>query len=547
MKKKRRTAFMLLLVFAIGALSGLSITVGAAEGDNTAVIKLYNNGKLTVTLSCSVGHVITVSTLLDTSDIDSGKISGVEGFQTYTSGSLTLMDELDEDDMIEDTDTVFPIISENAMGHLDEDGSLYFAGFSLSTNKPFVFDGEDGRLIVTRYKVASAGEAEISTSLQTLAKNDRYLTKIVNRGVIQDGYSFGFESRTDSHALTHVDAVSPTASADGRREYWICESCSAMYADANGETPVTAEDLVIEHQYVTANSLSLKDEIGINYYIYIPDFYSGEKLATFTWGSGSYSKTVTAAPAVTSSYGANYKVSCPVSARSMTDTVHMSLTDNGEEILTYDYSIAEYTEIAASAYSEREDLKDLLCYMLEYGAAAQRRFNYKISGDNPDAADSYIANIYTDDVWAQRKAEAPDSLEDKTNLGDYDFTESYGMDYYANSLSAGAKTVIRLYFSVTDSDVFASTAASVGGNTLPFKTDTSGRYKYIEINGISAKNTFDPVTITFTNGAESIDRVFSAADYYNYTLGENTDTKTIDVLKAMYNYSASAAGLLKTS
>ena len=351
--------------------------------------------------------------------------------------------------------------------------------------------------MVTRYKVTSAGEAEIRTSLQTLAKSDRYLSKIIDRGVVQDGYSFTFSSHTDA--------------------------------------------------YMIANSISLKDEIGINYYIYIPDYYSGEKSAVFTWGNGDYSKEVTAVPVSTSSYGANYKVSCPVAARSMTDTVQMSLTHNGEEILTYDYSIAKYTKSAADAYSERADLKDLLCYMLEYGASVQRHFNYKTSGDNADVADSYIANIYTDEVWAQRKADAPASLEDETDISSFDFTDNYGMEFYGASLSATSKTNIKLYFSVTDSDVFASTTASSGGKELPFITDTTGRYKYIEISGIPAKNIFDPNTITFTNGTSSVDRVYSAANYYNSILDDNKDANTVAILKAMYKYSASAAGVLKTS
>lgn len=499
MKKKRRTALTLLLIFVIGALSGLSITVGAAESDNTAVVKLYNNGVLTETLNCSVGHVITVVTQLDTSDIDGGRISAVEGYQKYTSEKLELMDKLGEEDMIVDTDTVFPIISENenAMGHLDEDGSLYFAAFSLSASKPYIFDSADGRLTVTRYRVTSAGESEIRTSLQTLAKSDRYLTKIINQGVIQDGYSFDFSSHTDP--------------------------------------------------YVTANSISLKDEIGINYYIYIPDYYNGEKKATFTWGSGNYSKEFSAVPVSTSSYGANYKVSCPVAARSMTDTVHMSLTDNDVVILAYDYSISKYTETAAAAYSDRVYLKDLLCYMLEYGAAAQRKFEYKTSGDNADVADSCIDNIYTDEVWAQRKSKAPGSLKDPSNISDVDLTAGYGISYYGASMSTTSKTVIRLYFTVTDSDSFSLTSASAGGKDLPFYTDTTGRYKYIEISGISAKNIFDTNTVTFTNGTNSVDRVYSAANYYNYTLNQNQDAKVIDILKAMYNYSVSAAEVLKTS
>ena len=553
MNKKRITALTLFLIFIVGALSGLSMTVSAAERDNAAVgsreavIKLYNNDELTDTLTCSVGHIITVSTLLDTSAIDDGKISGIEGYQTFTPDSLSLTDELDEEGIIEDKVSVFPLMSENVMGHLDEDGLLFFAAFSLSTSKPFIFDGSDGRLIVTRYKVTSAGESEIRTSLRTLAKNDRLLTKIIDRGVVKDGYSFDFSSHTDSHTLSHVDAVAPTASADGSSEYWICDSCSAMFADENGETPVTAEDIVIRHQQMIANSISLKDEIGINYYIYIPDCYSTDLSAEFTWGYGSYNKEFTAVPVSTSSYGANFKVSCPVSARSMTDTVHMSLTYNGTEILTYDYSIADYTESASAVYSDREDLKDLLCYMLEYGASVQRYFNYKTTGDAPDVADSYISNIYSDEVWAARKAEAPSSIEDVTDINSFDFTADYGMDFYATSLSTTSKTVIRLYFSVTDSDKFESTAAETGGKTLPFLNDTSGRYKYIEISGISAKKIFDPYTITFTNGTNSTDRVYSAANYYNYMLNQNTDAKTQAILRAMYNYSASATGVLSTS
>lgn len=40
------------------------------------------------------------------------------------------------------------------------------------------------------------------------------------------------------HALTHVDAVTPTATKNGNIEYYICDSCAMKFADAEGKEPI---------------------------------------------------------------------------------------------------------------------------------------------------------------------------------------------------------------------------------------------------------------------------------------------------------------------
>ena len=53
--------------------------------------------------------------------------------------------------------------------------------------------------------------------------------------------------------LTHVEAVAPTCTANGSQEYWYCESCEAVYSDAEGRYLTNRMNLVLVatgHDYV---------------------------------------------------------------------------------------------------------------------------------------------------------------------------------------------------------------------------------------------------------------------------------------------------------
>ncbi len=178
-----------------------------------ATVTLVNNGVQYESKTFNVGDIFTVYTILNTAGINSGKISTVAGSQKYTSSVLAINDALDEEDLIEDTDTVFPILSEaNVIGNAQETGILHFSGSNASKTKPYVFNSNTSKLAVTSYKVTAAGDATVETNIKTLALTDDYLTKIVDKYVTQDGYSFTFFSTfTDNGtAPTSAETTAPT-------------------------------------------------------------------------------------------------------------------------------------------------------------------------------------------------------------------------------------------------------------------------------------------------------------------------------------------------
>jgi hypothetical protein len=61
--------------------------------------------------------------------------------------------------------------------------------------------------------------------------------------------AIGFESISytvsTAHSLTHVEAVKPTYTAEGNKEYWKCEWCGKLFADAEGTKEITDKDSLV--------------------------------------------------------------------------------------------------------------------------------------------------------------------------------------------------------------------------------------------------------------------------------------------------------------
>lgn len=161
---------------------------------------------------------------------------------------------------------------------------------------------------------------------------------------------------------------------------------------------------------------------------------------------------------------------------------------------------------------------------------------YKNTGDDADLAGDYISVV--DESWQRTTDSAAPT--DETDVNDLD-SSKFGIKYYGASLSADSAVTIRLYFQITDEDVFAATTASLGDTDLEFMDSSAAGYKYIEIKGIVAKKIFDSNNILFSNGTEKVsERKYSAANYYNTVVAGEYSDSFKGVMKAMYNYSLSA-------
>lgn len=84
------------------------------------------------------------------------------------------------------------------------------------------------------------------------------LKNVVEATCTQDGYSgdtycadcgellqTGTVIPATGHSLERVDRVEPTHTADGHIEYWQCAACGALFADQEGQNPLSAEDVVL--------------------------------------------------------------------------------------------------------------------------------------------------------------------------------------------------------------------------------------------------------------------------------------------------------------
>ncbi len=530
MKAKRIITFLLAATLIFSSLTFAASAEDTAS--NTAEVTLRTLEGTTAVKSFDVGDTFMVYTYMNTVSVDDGKLSSVRGEQYFNEDVLSISAEyITEDEPVSD-DTVFPVMGESAYGNTDGN-AFYFVG---SKSSSFIFDNDDCKLVVTEYTVKAPGQAEIYTEMYTLAKSDKALTKIIDKGVVQDGYSVGIYSLfsdmdAHSHALTTVNEEAPTQTADGHSAYKYCAECGGIFDDSGDRLDLNST--VIEHQYVVGNQITLKDEIGIYFYLYVPDYFGSDLDVTFTWGNRTAEGTLR----TTSSYGANYRTICYVSARCMTDSVHMSLTSGENEILSYDYRVVDYAQTAAELFSDRTDLKDLLCSMLNYGGAVQRYAKYKTD----DPADNYISLVNSE--WTAPVA--PASLDDNDTDINTSSLDDYGVKFEGTILKTTSKAEIELFFTVTDSELFNNTSVQIGGKNYCFTDYNGGRYKLITITGISAKNIFDPYTLTFTNGSNTLDTVYSAKNYYNRILNDDTySEQAIDALKAMYIYSESAKAVL---
>ena len=233
---------MLLVVAMIVAVAAIGIaTTGAAE---TATVKIYDLNGNAVTEQINVGGEFTVYTTLDVSkSVSSGLIGSVQGTQTYSSSVLELKDAAEgEYGEIANLNEVFPVTGQATMSNASTAGKISFNASSPSKTEAFKFDSATSKLIVTTYKVKSAGTAEVKTELKNLAIADDELTRIVFQGQTQSGKSFSMGATfTDPLALDHaeitvysLDGTTETLNANIGDEFTVYTTLDASQAAEGG-------------------------------------------------------------------------------------------------------------------------------------------------------------------------------------------------------------------------------------------------------------------------------------------------------------------------
>ena len=268
---------------------------------------------------------------------------------------------------------------------------------------------------------------------------------------------------------------------------------------------------VVEGFITNGTFLDLKNDLTLGIYFAEPD--SG-----FTASSFTYSVNGATAVALTQAYDEDttcYRVFAPaLAAKQMTDTVTVSITD-GTNVYKYTTSIREAAE-EQFALTGSSNYKTLLADMLNYGAAAQKRFNYRkdalANADMSDAMEK--AATETAPTWEVKCAGVTQGTADNV------------------AVTVALKDSIELHLYVKDAALAKENVAADGYTVSVENKDT---YSIISISGINVYQAKNAVTCGFTtsDGTE-YSVTTSISDYVAQALKDAAEET--DILTALQKY-----------
>lgn len=270
-------------------------------------------------------------------------------------------------------------------------------------------------------------------------------------------------------------------------------------------------------------SLTLKDDIGVNFSLKLSEEEAADTTVSFTVDGVT---TDIKLSDVAADANGNYVVSVNVAAAQMNDNIELRI--NGE-MLEKQYSVRAYAEyILDDANGFDEKTKSMVTQMLHYGAAAQTLFDY--NAENP--VNAGIADNVTNEIPADTENNAV--LSGKVE----------GISVYAVSMSHDSKIALRYYFQV-DGDI-AGYTFKVGEQEYPavYKEEMY----FVEVGNIDPDALDESVTLEIVAADGSNCSVtYGPMNYIvrQYHKTENANLKA--VLQQLYDYYLAAEAFVKDS
>ena len=303
----------------------------------------------------------------------------------------------------------------------------------------------------------------------------------------------------------------------------------------NNVLSVSEGQLVIAVSSVTrvlGYSLTLDQDIGVNYYVNFGNDISAEDIAGarmyFTVDGTALDPVAGAAGTVNGETSYAYTVN--VNASQMTVPVSAVLKKADGTVLFEDH---EFTVMSyAEALIRRGDAaSDLAKAMLNYGAAAQARFG--VNTANPANSTSLMTDAEraaVDNVTASDMTASGFAWDLSTAVtGDQD-----SISYYGASVVFLSRNTMRLYFKVLEGSIEDYTFTSGGSTLTPVR---NGGYYYVEIPDIGAASLGTPITVSVNGGLLTVTH---SPMTYAYVMLDNANMGRL--ARAFYLYYEAAKG-----
>lgn len=291
-----------------------------------------------------------------------------------------------------------------------------------------------------------------------------------------------------------------------------------------GNTEVKAE-LASARNIINASSITLGGELGLNFYLTIPDVLVNEGAKVVMNGPEGEKEVVLST--LTKDDKGRYKLTYKLKAIFADRDVSLKITSStGDELPMYKesgdkfennvltYSIYDYVESSKNYPSLTDNDRKIINAMYTYAAYSAK---WKYHTDVPAGTDEL--------------PEITQAQFEKYALKQSGSSE--GIKLTGAALVLDSNTAFRLYF--TSSEDVSEHTIKLGDTVLiPHETSTTGKY-YVDIENIGAGNLKTDYTVSFDN---SYSVTVSAMTYvYNYLKSGMNDAELYDLLKALYAYS----------